>query len=332
MVKEMSANYPDCILTYCNFENYLDDYVDDDVCFYFGENSRSHSNNNLDVLKENFSSRIFYNQEQPCAYTLMEEGYVSSDIENFFTDIYTICPYSAKWSNELYSDGDDKFKPILFPIDEVNLISDIELSEKVWDSIFYGSVCGKDHREAIEIISKFKYNFFTLGQEYWYPNDNKSAQSLVPKITDVNVHTFDKWKIMASTKVIPIYNQLYIHDYHIRNIRSYDEWNKNEAWSHIDDKIAPQLKPRVTEAAFFKVLMLVKRDPWNVIEQWFDPDKDFIYFDTNEELEELIHETTTNLDRYWHIVENAYNKACGKYTTKHILEYMILNRKIDYEF
>ena len=109
----------------------------------------------------------------------------------------------------------------------------------------------------------------------------------------------------------------------MKNLKRYDNWEANRAWSHIDEKRAPQLKPRVTEAALFKMLMLVKRDPWNLIEYWYEPGKDFIYFDSIEELEDLIAETTTNWEKYQPIVENAYKKAAANYTTEAILERMI---------
>lgn len=323
MVKDMSGNYPDCIVTYCDFEKYLSKYEDLDCAFYFGYNSRRHDQIN-EEMKNNFSSLIFFNQEQPCAYHTEDQGRLSSDISNLFTDVYTICPHTAEWNNRVLNDGKEKFKPILFPIDKEYLL---DSNNKKWDTVFYGSVCGRDHAEAIDIISKFKYRFMTLGYEYWNPNEKlDDITRTASLITDINLHTFEKWKVLSETKVLPIYNQLYLHDSHVENIKKYERWHENKAWTHLDEKIAPQLKPRVTEAAFFKMLMLVKRDPWNLIEYWFEPDKDFIYFDSNNELEELIRETTTNLDKYQHIVESAYTKAVDNYTTELLFDWMITKR------
>ena len=58
MVKDMSGNYPDCIVTYCNFEKYLSKYEDLDCAFYFGYNSRRHDQIN-EEMKSEFSSLIF---------------------------------------------------------------------------------------------------------------------------------------------------------------------------------------------------------------------------------------------------------------------------------
>ena len=323
LIKDLSGNYPDCIVTYFNFEEHVENHPDD-VAMFLGYNVRSHEKIHHSV-REECSSMLFFNGEQPCAYHSETEGAMSSDVNSLYTDIYTICPHTADWNNRLHNNGENKFKPILFPIDRKCLI---QSDEKKWDTVFYGSICGRDHAEAIDIISKFKYRFMTLGYGHWNPNEAlDDIERTASLVTDINLHTFEKWKILSETKVIPIYNQLYLHDKHIENIKKYYRWEENLAWSHLEQKIAPQLKPRVTEAALFKMLMLVKRDPWNLIENWFEPGKDFIYFDSNNELEDLIRETTTNLDKYQHIVESAYKKAYENYTTEPLLDMMVKNRR-----
>ena len=322
LFKDMSGNYPDVIVTYFNFEKYVSHYEQVKAALFIGYNSQFREDFHEETSHD-YKNKIFFNGEQPCAYTnpSMYIGNRSTDIANKFTDIYTICPCTADWANDLYNNGEEKFKPILFPIDKPHIATEWE---KTYDAIFYGSICGQDHVDVVNTISKFKHKFLTLGVEHWYPNEPlKNVENLGNLITDINISTFEKWKILSQTKVVPIYNQLYIHDQHIKNIKRYDNWEANRAWSHIDEKRAPQLKPRVTEAALFKMLMLVKRDPWNLIEYWYEPGKDFIYFDSIEELEDLIAETTTNWEKYQPIVENAYKKAAANYTTEAILERMI---------
>ncbi len=322
LFKDLTGNYPDVIVTYFNFEKYVQNHPDSKSGLFIGYNSQFNEEFLSQTLEAD-ESRLFFNGEQPCAYTNpdINIGNASTDLENKFTDIYTICPCTADWANEIYNNGEEKFKPILFPIDKSNLISNFD---KKYDAIFYGSVCGQDHVEAINAISKFNHKFLTLGVNHWHPNEKLvNVSGIGNLITDVNIHTFEKWKILSQTKVVPIYNQLYLHDNHIQNIKKYDNWEKNRAWSHLNEKRAPQLKPRVTEAALFKMLMLVKRDPWNLIEYWYNPNEDFIYFDSNDELEELIYETTHNWENYQHIVENAYKKAVDNYTTEPILKRII---------
>ena len=96
--------------------------------------------------------------------------------------------------------------------------------------------------------------------------------------------------------------------------------NKNKAFDNLDRGIMPQIKSRVFESAFSKCIMLVKRDPWNVIENFFEPEKDFLYFDNEAEFSQISEELLSNYDQYNHIAENAHNRALNNYTTKHFVE------------
>lgn len=76
---------------------------------------------------------------------------------------------------------------------------------------------------------------------------------------------------------------------------------------HLD--FMPQFKPRVIESMVCKAVCLVKRDPWNVIETWFSPDKHFIYWETYEELYSLINDIDKNYDSYTDIVNAAHQEV-----------------------
>jgi len=80
------------------------------------------------------------------------------------------------------------------------------------------------------------------------------------------------------------------------------------------------MKTRVVEAAFNKTLSLVKKDPWNVVERWFEPEKDYLYYESNEQLPLLIKEISNNWDKYKQITENAYNKAVENYTAQKLFK------------
>ena len=326
LFKDMQGNYSDCIVTYFNFEEHINNYSDiKDTVLSIGYQAMWNEELRAALAELNLDKRIYFNGELPCSFNQPQRiGMRSFDLDNAFTDIYSICPYTADWANKKYFDGKEKFKRVLFPIEEKNVIS----SEKIYDTVFYGSICGRDHVDAVNAMKGFKYNFFTLGYQHWHPNESVSDEEVFKMHDNVpvnrkNVHTFEKWKILSQTKVMPIYNQLYLHKKHLDSIKKYDGWEDNKAFSNIEEQIACQVKPRITEAGLFKMLMLVKRDPWNAIEYWYEPDKEFIYFDSNEELPDLIHETTTNWEKYEHIVENAFKKAYNNYTTEALLKRMI---------
>ena len=67
--------------------------------------------------------------------------------------------------------------------------------------------------------------------------------------------------------------------------------------------------------------MLVKRDPWNLIEDFYTPEKEFIYFDSFQELEGIIERVRNNFDEYRDIIERAYNKS-QNYTVEKIFDYI----------
>jgi hypothetical protein len=322
VVKNLTGNYEDCIVTYFNYEKYIFKYKDiEDTALCIGYNclwdERVHQ------YIQGFEKRIFFNGEHPCSYTQdLEFGLRTSGAKNIFTDVYTICPYTAEWLNSKNEKGRNKFKLGLFTIDKENVLK-FKNSDKDFDAIFYGSVCGQTHERIINEISSFNYKFTTLGPEHWHPNETVDKQSLESKITDINLNTFAKWDILSRTRVVPIVNHLFLNDKHVENIKKYDDWQNNKAFSNLDDKIACQLKPRITEAAFFKMLMVVKKDPWNAIEFFYEPEKEFLYYEDESELPDIINDVKNNWEKYENIVENAYNKAINNYTTEAFLDKMI---------
>ena len=72
------------------------------------------------------------------------------------------------------------------------------------------------------------------------------------------------------------------------------------------------------EAAISKTLNLVYRDQWNVVEDWYIPNEEFIYFNDKQDLENKIRDILGNWDDYTYIIDNAYEKVM-KYTTEHFI-------------
>ena len=59
-----------------------------------------------------------------------------------------------------------------------------------------------------------------------------------------------------------------------------------------------------------------------MIEYFFKPDEDFIYFDKYEELPGIIKEVTNNWDDYSGIIDSAYEKAVSSYTCQKLFKHM----------
>jgi hypothetical protein len=111
-------------------------------------------------------------------------------------------------------------------------------------------------------------------------------------------------------------------------IKNRTDWQKNEAFKHIDDlKIIPQFKSRCNEAAFSKTLNLVQRDPWNIIERYYEKDE-FVYFDSINDLPKVIQNILDNWENYIPMIEKAYKKSLN-YTTEELYK-MIKNKNNKY--
>ena len=113
-----------------------------------------------------------------------------------------------------------------------------------------------------------------------------------PLITNTNVSYFEKLKLISQTKISIIHNMVYPF---------------------------PQLKSRPFEAGFCKSLMLVLRDDYNIIEEWFTPDVDFVYYDTPT-LKQTLDHILSNFSQYQHIIDNAFKKCNDEYTTERFIE------------
>jgi spore maturation protein CgeB len=117
---------------------------------------------------------------------------------------------------------------------------------------------------------------------------------------------------------------------HIKNLKKVDFIEKNFAFKKVFEKPfwsvfrkltpVPQIKMRTFEAAFCKSLILCRRDDFNVIEYFFDKDKEFIYYNNNKELDIIIKDVLSNYEKYLPIIENAYNRAINNYTTTKFVE------------
>jgi hypothetical protein len=107
----------------------------------------------------------------------------------------------------------------------------------------------------------------------------------------------------------------------------YPDWRANQAFSDIPGVIGllkrliarqqievPQLKSRVFEAAFCRSLILCKRDNFNVIEKYFTPNEEFVYYEEGR-LVETVNKILSNYDAYLPVIDEAYKRAVSQYTT-----------------
>lgn len=159
---------------------------------------------------------------------------------------------------------------------------------KLWDVIYTG---GDSVGHAMDIVNVIK-NFFL------YRHVSFKGQFA----TNTNVTYKEKLQLIANSKINIIHNI-------------------------VSDTI-PQLKTRPFEAAFCKSLMICRYDKFKTIEKWFTPNEDFIYYDNESNLEQIIKDTLDNYNNYQFMIENAYNKAKKEYTTEQFVKKYLIHEDI----
>lgn len=296
--------YNDVMGNYYNLSKY-DDNSSDEILFQGYNTSR---NDALKKLYSNYKKRAYINLESPTAFigttTNIEE-------QKYFTHVYNICPYTCEWANKKL---ETKFIPIPFPI-SLPTFENINSDNKQHDVIYMGTLINEGHYRVIDVMKKYNHIFTSL---FNYPHRYKP--------THVNIGSIDKWNLLANTKISICINQAQFKPNNIPNIKSYDGWETHKAFTNLESGVMPQMKSRITEAMGLRTLNLVKRDEWNIIEHWFEPNKHFIYWEDENDLNMKINEIINNFSKYQEIIDNAYEEV-KKYDIDYIYENIINDGK-----
>lgn len=225
-----------------------------------------------------------------------------------FHKVFTLCPFTAKYLNE--QQRADRRVPIFFPFNE-NFIP--PESEKLYDIIYTGHLHPKPILRDMKAISRFNYRLVSNSDHELVTNRGAGYQ--------------EKLSLISQSKITLTHNLLYPTIRHVFNVWGYPNWRENQAFSDIPGPFGllkkllvgpeievPQLKSRIFEAAFCRSLILCKKDNFNVIEKYFTPDKEFIYYE-EDRLVETINKILSNYDRYLPVIDNAYSRAVDQYTS-----------------
>jgi hypothetical protein len=151
---------------------------------------------------------------------------------------------------------------------------------KIYDVIYCGAATGDHVSEIVNVLPKYNYKFVSYGGH--------------PNITDSGISYSDKIKLVAQSKITLVHN--------------------------LTGGGTTQIKTRPFEAAFCKSLIICKKDQWNIIEEWFTPNEEFLYYTNTEELKNIINDVLNNYEKYLPMVEKAHTKALNSYTTRHFIK------------
>lgn len=288
-------------------------YFEDPLCFFkMDRYSRELSDDFVllvggqayDKLTPEFWQKKIIQIEMEMPNFLVSAGWMSFryTLDDKFYKVLNICPYTSEWRNKAL--GKDLYQPIFFAVNEGFLAVN---PVKRYDVVYAGHIVSPEIEDVIKTISKFNYAFI-----------NHDGHTLV---THRYASYADKMNVISESKIMVVNNLLFPNDQHWLETKAVPKWSENQALLH--PPYMPQLKSRVFEAAAGKTLILCRKDPWNVIENYFTPDQDFVYYEHGQ-LESKIREILGNWHLYSQIAESAYNKTRAEYTTRRFFEKFIL--------
>jgi spore maturation protein CgeB len=246
-------------------------------------------------VRDNHDKVISLFIEEPNTYFVHGTNAIFDDYNNFDLQL-TICPYTTKWGN--------KKRCVFFPFDrryEVHL-------EKKYDVMYSGGIHSNLIIDIADAMSMFNYQFVCFNNH--------------PLVTFSGGTYHDKIKMISESKMQVVHNLLFLNQNHVNNVKTLPKYTENEAFSHLDEFLVPQLKIRALESAFLKSVILCKRDHWNIIETMFSPDE-FVYWDNKDDLEDKIHYISTNFHQFESMIEKAYQRAIKEYTVDNFIEKFI---------
>ena len=243
-----------------------------------------------DIQIEPNKINIFYDAEEPNMW-FWPDSYRNAILnEQRYQYIFSICPYTSTWRNNLLKSK--KYITIPHFINK-NYIFE---NEKEFDIIYTGHV-NQNQSWIYNFLSPFNYVI----------------------ISGNNLSYIDKMKTVSKSKISLIHNLLFMDSAAVNNIKKIPNYKENLAFNNIDLLICPQIKTRLFEAAASKSLILCKKDPWNVIEDYFTKDE-FIYFENNPK--DIIIDILNNYNTYKPMIERAYLRVINNYTTEKLSNYL----------
>jgi len=309
ILKDLSAEVPDTNAFHMKLEEFSEEDNRDTVLMYGYDSAH---NKDFHERCRDFKRKIYFNNWAPCEFAHLQDhnGKTPIEYDDYFDEIYSICPYTSKWLNDKKLGRE--YKPIFYPFCQSLIPPTLE---KQYDVIYHGGIHGKEHLDCLRVMASFNYRYCTMTHHI-----NQTTQICLPLATNVNLSFQEKINLVAKTKISVCYNLAHINPEHIPAIKTHDKWNENEAFGAFirGRNVMPQFKTRMHEAAISKTLNLVFRDEWNIAEKYYKPDEDFIYFNNAQDLDQKIRDINSNWKDYESIVENAYNKAMNYTTDKFV--------------
>ncbi len=186
ILQDLSAEVPDTNAYHFKFTEHSESEEQDTVLMY-GYNA----SDNKEFQKQcaEFKRKLYFNNWIPCefAQTRYTNGHDALEKEDYFDEIYSICPYTNRWLNSL--ELGRTYKDIFYPF-RAHLIP--EPLEKEYDVIYHGGIHGLEHLECLKAMTHFNYRYCTMTHHI-----NRLTQQCLPYATNANLSFQDKINLVA---------------------------------------------------------------------------------------------------------------------------------------
>lgn len=222
-----------------------------------------------------------------------------------FDKIFTIDPSFCKNRNKFLNR--ELYVPVFFPFSEKNISKHI-CYKKVYDICIATGQFPKWVKLLLKELSKFNLNICTISQ-------------VEPCATHQKVSFKEKIDLIAQSKISICWNELYLDKF---NLTRENIFNLKQQGIVVQGNVLSQHKSRIQEAAFGKSLILCKRDPFNIIEDIYTENENFQYINGDSSDIRKILNIIVNYNRYQKNIENTFQLALKKYTTKSFYEQYIV--------
>ena len=294
ILEDLLIEVPDTNAHHWHLEEYSQDSTTD--VLLYGYNASA--NEEFHQRCKDFKRKIYFNNWAPCEFAqyFPHNNKSGFDYEEYFTEVYSICPYTVSWLNKQHFGR--QYKDVFYPFRE-SLIP--EEQPKEYDVIYHGGIHGQEHANCLVAMREFNYRYETMTHHI-----NSLTHKCLPLATNLDLSFSEKINLVAQSKISVCYNLVHLTPAHIEALKTYKNWEDNKAFAEVGRRnVMPQFKTRAHEAAISKTLNLVHRDRWNVMERYYTPESEFIYFDDEWDLRNRIKDVLENWNDYQDVVESA---------------------------
>jgi len=300
IIKDLNSEVPDTNAYYFRLDELSDSSSKDNL--YTGYNS----------IHTNFMDgerQVVLNVWMPTEFGQHQDHFGNNSVEynKNATEVYGVCPFTTEWLNEI--DSEREYRYIFYPLNKKDIPP---VMTKKYDACYFGGIHSPLHWDCLDVIETFNYRYMSMSHSI-----NFMTQRNLYRATDIDLTHLQKLDVLSECRISICYNIVPVGESHVKNIKDIHGWEKNTAFSKLDSiGFLPQFKSRMHEAAISKTLNLVFKDPWRIAEDYYTSNEDFLYFESNDELGDIIQDVIDNYERYEKMIESAYNKVSNYSTEK----------------